>query len=121
MLLHEKWLHVSAICNRGWKVRWEVNVDGRCTLHVSVDNGWDAKHGNMQKMEKHVFSHGGMSVYGKAKLEWSLRENELYSHLWWKGESNYMEDKNDNFVTFQKVTLSQNWGFEMQLYIWFFM
>ena len=29
MLLHEKWLHVSATCNEGWKVRWVVNADGR--------------------------------------------------------------------------------------------
>ena len=40
-------------------VRWDTNVDRGCTLHASVNRGWDGKHG---KMWKHVFAHGGANA-----------------------------------------------------------
>ena len=103
-LLHEKWVHVSATCNRRWKVRWDVNAGGGCTLHASVNGGWDAKHG---KMRKHVFAHEGANAYEEMEMENGRGIMSFIVTFGEKGKSKYMGDENDIFLTFQDLIFNQ--------------
>lgn len=60
---------------------------------------------------KHVFTHGDTNAYGEAKRKWSLRENELYSHLRWKGQSMCMGKHTYDIFNFSKSDFNSKTGF----------